>query len=61
VLDREQPAVAVPRAPLDDVEEASWSCRVTAPTVPFPTGMRSIEVIGVISAAVPVKKTSSAM
>ena len=35
--------------------------RVISPGQPLPTGMRSTERIGVTSAAVPVKNTSSQM
>lgn len=37
-----------------------WIAWVTGPRLPSPTGKRSTERIGVISAAVPVKNTSSA-
>lgn len=41
-------------------KKTSWMALVTGPRLPAPTGMRSIVRMGVISAAVPVKKTSSA-
>ena len=42
-------------------KNAFCSFSVTGPREPFPISMRSTERIGVISAAVPEKNTSSAM
>src|SRR5262249_33848107 len=48
-------------SPLLRAEDSFWRRSVTGPRRPEPTTMRSTERIGVISAAVPVKKISSAM
>ena len=48
------------RAPLVMSKKTCWMCAVIVPRVPVPILMRSTERIGVISAAVPVKNSSSA-
>ena len=60
-FDRRQPAVGVRHVAVDDAEELLLQRRGDRPRSPSPTGMRSIDLIGVISTAVPQKNASSAM